>query len=194
MVDPNHDSSNRCPLCKGVALRFDAAITLGSYHAGLREIVLRMKRPTHHSLSIAMGRLLSRRRSHELGELQADMVVPIPMYWRRRFGRGANSPDALADCLGQAMNLPVRWQVLSRRLNTRPQSSLPPSQRFRNMRDAFAVRRGVKLENARVLLVDDVLTTGATCSEAARMLKQAGASFVGVAVIARAQGHERNGA
>jgi len=63
---------------------------------------------------------------------------------------------------------------------------LPPTRRFRNMRGAFRVRRPNLVHGARVLLVDDVLTTGATCSEASKMLKQAGAAMVAVAVVARA--------
>jgi predicted amidophosphoribosyltransferase len=86
------------------------------------------------------------------------------------------------------LNIPVRRRLLVRCRNTLPQAGLQPLQRFRNMRGAFRVRRGAGVEHARVLLVDDVLTTGATCSEAAKMLKQAGASMVAVAVVARAQG------
>ena len=178
----------RCLLCRNTPLKFDAAVTLGSYHAGLRDVVLRMKRPSHDGLTIAMGRVLFRRRGEQLREHRADMVVPIPMFWRRRLGRGINSPDVLARCLGRSLGVPVRRDVLIRRRNTLPQADLPPSRRFENMRGAFRVRRPKAAENARVLLVDDVLTTGATCSEAAKMLKQAGAAYVVVAVVARAQG------
>jgi predicted amidophosphoribosyltransferase len=71
-------------------------------------------------------------------------------------------------------------------LNTFPQAGLPLSQRFRNVEGAFRVRRPEAVKGARVLLVDDVLTTGATCSEAAKVLKEAGAAAVAVAVVARA--------
>jgi ComF family protein len=180
--------SSCCPLCRDTPLKFDAAVTLGSYHAGLRDVVLRMKRPSHDALSIAMGRLLSRRRREQLLEHQADVVIPIPMFWRRRLGRGINSPDVLARCLGNSLGIPVRHDVLSRCRNTLPQANLSPSRRFENVRGAFRVRSSQATNSARVLLVDDVLTTGATCSEAAKMLKQAGAAWVAVAVVARAQG------
>jgi ComF family protein len=178
----------RCLLCRDTPLRFDAAVTLGSYHAGLRDVILRMKRPSHDGLSIAMGRLLFRRRREQLLEHRADMVVPIPMFWARRLHRGINNADVLARCLGRSLGIPVRRNVLIRRRNTLPQADLPPSRRFQNVRDAFRIRRPETANNARVLLVDDVLTTGATCSEAAKMLKQAGAAYVAVAVVARAQG------
>lgn len=78
--------------------------------------------------------------------------------------------------------------VLIRSRNTLPQAELTPQRRFQNVQGAFHVRRPAAVKNARILLVDDVLTTGATCSEAAKMLKQAGASLVAVAVVAKAQG------
>ena len=80
----------------------------------------------------------------------------------------------------------MRRGVLVRCRNTKLQSSLPRSKRFLNMRGAFRVRRPDLVVGARVLLVDDTLTTGATCSEAAKMLKRAGAAMVAVAVVARA--------
>ena len=177
-----------CPLCRNVPLKFEAVVALGGYHAGLRDIVLRMKRPTHHALSIAMGRLLARQRRAQLLEHQADVLIPIPMFWTRRLGRGINSPEVLAGCVGEGLAIPMRCNILVRRRNTLPQAGLPPSRRFRNVKGAFEVRCPDAIENARVLLVDDVLTTGATCSEAAKTLKRAGAASVTVAVLARAQG------
>ena len=179
-----------CPLCKNAPLHFDSAVTLGGYHAGLRAVILCMKRPSHDALSTAMGRLLALRRRCELENIRADVVVPIPMFWTRRLRRGTNNPELLAVCLGSALNIPVQRRLLVRCRNTLPQVGLPPLRRFNNMRGAFRVRRGADIENARILLVDDVLTTGATCSEAAKMLKQAGASMVAVAVVARAQGKD----
>ncbi len=179
---------DRCPLCKDIPLRFDAVVTLGSYHAGLREIVLRMKRPAHGALSVAMGQLLAERRRERLIEVQADVVIPIPMFWARWLHRGTNNPEVLACCVAKSLKIPVRRRVLVRHRNTLPQADLPPSRRFQNVHGAFRVRRAAAVKDARVLLVDDVLTTGATCSEAAKMLKQAGAAWVGVAVVARAQG------
>ena len=178
----------RCPLCRNAPLKFDAAVTLGSYHAGLRDVILRMKRPSHEPLSVAMGQLLIHRRREQLLEHQPDVVIPIPMFWTRRFSRGMNSPEILATCLGRPLGIPVQRDILVRHVNTLPQANLPPSRRFQNVKGAFRVRRPDAVKDARVLLVDDVLTTGATCSEAAKMLKQAGASAVAVAVVARAMG------
>jgi predicted amidophosphoribosyltransferase len=94
---------DRCPHCRDARLKFDAAVALGSYHAGLRDVVLRMKRPSSAALALAMGRLLAHRRRDQLAVHMADMVVPIPMYWARRLGRGMNSPEVLAGCLGKSL-------------------------------------------------------------------------------------------
>jgi ComF family protein len=177
-------------MCKHPPLLFDTVITIGGYKDNLREIILRMKHPRQETLTLAMGRLLAQKRFSELAALGADMIVPVPMYWTRRMVRGTNSAELLAWCLGRKLGLPVRRRLLVRCRNTLPQSGLAPSRRFRNMRGAFRVRSQRGLHGARVLLVDDVLTTGATGSEAAGVLKKAGASMVAVAVIARAQGKE----
>ncbi len=147
-----------------------------------------MKRRADNALSMAMGRLLAERRGRELGEFKADLIVPIPLFWMRRLQLGSNSAEIVAGRLGRHLGVPVRRRMLVRRRNTFPQKGLTPPARFRNVRRAFAVRSGYYVEGSRVLLVDDTLTTGATCSEASRMLKQAGAATVAVAVIARAHG------
>ena len=177
-----------CPWCRKAPLKFDSVIPLGGYREGLNHVVLRMKRPTHDGLSMAMGRLLAARRGRELAEFEPDLIVPIPLFWLRRLQLQTNSAEIVAECLGRFLGVPVRRRLLVRSRNTLPQKGLRPRARFRNVRGAFAVRSSRHLEGSRVLLVDDTLTTGATCSEASRTLKQAGAERVAVAVIARAQG------
>lgn len=176
---------DRCPACQKTKLWFDSVTPLGAYHEGLRDAVLRMKRTSHDALSTAMGRLLVERRREHLAGVQADMIVPIPMFWRRRLRRGKNNPEMLAACLAKSLDIPLRRSILVRRRNTPLQSGLAASRRFENVRDAFRVRRPDDVQGARILLVDDVLTTGATCSEAAKTLKDAGAAMVAVAVVAR---------
>jgi ComF family protein len=137
---------------------------------------------------MAMGRLFAARRGRELAEFEADLIVPIPLFWMRRLRVQTNSAEIVAECLGRYLGVAVRRRLLVRSRNTLPQKGLKPRARFRNVRSAFTVRSGCRLEGSRVLLVDDTLTTGATCSEASRTLKQAGAATVAVAVIARAHG------
>lgn len=177
-----------CMRCRSVKPRFDAAFALGDYHGLLRELVLRTKRPHELPLTSTLGKLLAERVGTNVAAWRPEVVVPIPMHWQRRLVRGANGPDALAHVLASRLRVPAETRALVRRRNTSPHSRLPPSRRFANIRGAFAVRSGYDLRGARVLLVDDVLTTGATASEAARQLKRAGVVAVAAAVLARAPG------
>jgi ComF family protein len=184
------EHSDHCSMCKEPPLLFDTVVTVGGYHTDLRKVIFLMKNSQHAPLATAVGRLLAQKRFNELAGLRADLIVPIPMHWRRRLKRGTNSPEHLARCLGQKLGIPVRRRLLVRCKNTQPQSELSPGQRFCNVRGAFRVRTSHQIKDARILLVDDVLTTGATCSEIAGILKKAGAAMVAVAVVARAQGRE----
>lgn len=112
------------------------------------------------------------------------------MHWTRRVVRGTNSPEILAACVAKGLNLPLAMGVLRRRRNTELQPHLRPAERFANVRGAFEIGSEYDMAQARVLLVDDVLTTGATSSEAAKVLKRAGAAMVAVAVLARAEGND----
>lgn len=175
-----------CPMCDGRRLRFHAVARLGTYEGALRSAVLRTKRASGRGLAMALGDLLAERAGLE--QFDADVVVPVPMHWMRRAWRGANSAEVIARRLAGRLGLPMRSGLLARRRRTAPQASLPPSRRRANVRGAFRARPHADLPGARVLLVDDIMTSGATANEAARMLAGAGAEFVAVAVLARAEG------
>lgn len=177
-----------CYRCCGRKLWFDQTVALGHYDGRLRNIVLHMKRAEGDALSLAMGRLICDKRGQRLAEIGADVVAPIPLHWRRRVVHRTNSAAVLAEVLAGKLRVPFADRLLRRNRYTLRQTDVSPSERWNNVRRAFAVRAGYHLNAAHVLLVDDVLTTGATCSEAARALRQAGAARVTVAVIARAMG------
>jgi len=181
--------AERCPACKDFSLKFDAVYPLGRYQGALRELVLKTKRLSAEALSLTIGRLLAQRLGEKLAKFRADAVLPIPMHWAKRLLRGVNSPELLADCLARKLGVPV-VRTLVRCRYTGPQKDLLPRERFRNVRGAFRLRRSdrQRWRDSRLLLVDDILTTGATCSEVARLLKQAGAAAVAVVVVARADG------
>src|SRR5262249_59876855 len=119
-------------------------------------------------------------------ELGLDVVVPVPLHWTRYWWRGYNQCAAVARGVARKVGLPLQTRWLSRPRYTQSQTSLSGSARRNNLKDAFRVRRDVALAGRRVLLIDDVLTTGATAHEAARALKSAGAAQVVVGVLARA--------
>jgi predicted amidophosphoribosyltransferase len=178
-----------CYRCRGRKIWFDGTIALGLYGGRLKEILLRMKVAEGDALSLAMGRLVWQLRGERLATLGVDVVAPIPLHWRRRVAHRTNSAAVLAEVLSSKLGVPRANGLLRRNRYTRKQFDVSPTERWTNVRSAFAVRAGYHLRDAHVLLVDDILTTGATCSEAARTLRAAGAARVSIAVVARAYGN-----
>ncbi|OSM02180.1 putative competence protein F [Magnetofaba australis IT-1] len=116
-----------------------------------------------------------------------DCITPMPLHWRRLlFKRGYNQSALLARVLAKRLGVPLDTRGLRRARATPPQTGLSRRARLRNVRGAFAVRDD-RFMGRRVLLIDDVMTTGATTFEAARVLKRAGAAQVAVACMARTQ-------
>jgi predicted amidophosphoribosyltransferase len=158
---------------------------LGSYHAELQQVVLRMKRPAFEPLTRTMGLCLAELIRERFAGSGIDLIVPIPMHWWRRLRRGTYPAQLLATTVGAAVRLPVSTRLLRCRRKAKKQGTLRPAERFNNVRGAFCVSSGYDITDANVLIVDDIMTTGATASEAARVLRQAGARAAYVAVVAR---------
>jgi ComF family protein len=183
---PINPVTTGCYRCRGRKLWFDQTLAAGLYEGLFRDLLLRMKQAAGDPLSLAIGRLIWHLRCEEIQALNIDVIAPIPLYWRRRLSHRTNSAALLAEVLAGMLHVPLATGLLRRRRHTQPQFSLTPPQRWKNVRQAFALRSGQHLEKAHVLLVDDILTTGATCSEAAKELKKSGATRVTVVVAARA--------
>jgi ComF family protein len=148
-----------------------------------------MKRDRDGILATNLAKLFLEMRGDEIREIAPDVVVPVPMHYVRRFFRGTNNPVFFAKELGHALGIPVGTRIVRRTRYTKPQFHLKPRQRYNNVRGAFAFSgRKSAVAGKRVLIVDDIMTTGATCNEVARILREAGAASVGVAVFGRAMG------
>jgi ComF family protein len=113
-----------------------------------------------------------------------DIVIPVPVHSKRRRERGYNQSELIARSLSNKLNIPVILGTLVKRKNTPPQSSLAKDERYRNLEGAFHVKKPYLIEGKRVLLVDDVITTGSTLEECGKVLLQAGAVCVDAFVIA----------
>lgn len=112
-----------------------------------------------------------------------DLIVPVPLHWRRQFIRGFNQSQWLANYLGRQLHISVDNKLLTRTRNTPPQQHLRRKQRQKNLKGAFQVKR--PLEGQHIAIIDDVVTTGSTVSELSRLLKKAGASRVDIWCLAR---------
>jgi ComF family protein len=113
-----------------------------------------------------------------------DYIIPVPLYKSRLREREFNQARILSDYVAREFNKPVLNDLLIRKRPTRTQTELEDSERFLNVNGSFTVAKDGALKNLSILLVDDVLTTGATSSEAARSLKDAGANIVFVLTLA----------
>jgi ComF family protein len=117
--------------------------------------------------------------------LSVDVIMPVPLHPQRLREREFNQSLLLADRLGRHLNLPVVSANLVRRVPSPPQTSLSRKERLRSLRNAFGVRNPERISGKRVLLIDDVFTTGSTVNECARALRKAGSDDVSVLTLAR---------
>lgn len=184
-VGPFANLEKGCPSCRKESLAFDRALRLSTYDDLLRDVILRMKLHSGEGLAEVMGRLWAEQASSKLLQFDADLVVPIPLHWFRRWRRGYNQAETLARAVAHKLSLPISPRCLCRIRNTPKQSlATSPQARRENVRGAFRVRKYIDVKDKTILLIDDVMTTGSTASEAARVLKKAGAARVAVAVLA----------
>ncbi len=167
-----------CAACAAHPPAYDAARAAGLYSGSLRAIVHALKYGRHPQVAPELGR---RMRAVAADWLADACVVPVPLHPWRAWQRGFNQAELLARELGR----PVR-RLLWRRHLGRPQAGLPAHERRRNVTDAYSARWTWRRAPARVVLVDDVLTTGATVDACARVLKAAGVREVRVLTAARA--------
>jgi ComF family protein len=177
-------TSDRCAQCLSTPPAFDGLRASVRYEALAGELVRALKYGGVTAYAEPMGSMLAETvREHRLA---ADVIAPVPLSGRRKRTRGYNQAEALAQALGAELGLPVNAKALERRRHTAPQArSRSAEDRQRNVRDAFRVRRDGGVAGLRVLLVDDVTTTGATLGACAGALKEAGASSVWALAFAR---------
>lgn len=174
------DEEGRCGLCRRGARGFDAAYSFGFYEDELRKLIHLFKYGRVQTLAKPLAKLLARALPREQSY---DLIVPMPLHWRKRWQRGFNQAALLAREIGRRTHTPVQ-SVVRRVRHTASQAGLTSAKRRENVSGAFRVR--ARLDGRRVLLIDDVLTTGATAASCARALKRAGADQVTLLTLARA--------
>lgn len=182
-LDPGPDSL--CGACLQSPPAFDRARSVVVYDSGSRDLVLAFKHADRTEATPAFARWMHRAGSELFAD--AEVIVPVPLHRWRLFRRRYNQSALLANALGDLAGLTVIPDLLVRRRNTPSQGYLSPAGRRRNVAGAFQVnaRHQARAIGQRVLLVDDVLTTGATAAACAKALRRAGATGVDVLVLAR---------
>jgi competence protein ComFC len=172
------DDEGRCALCRSGLRGFDAAYSFGAYQGVLRDLIHLFKYGRVRTLAGPLSGLLAQALPRD--EV-FDATVPVPLYWFRRIKRGFNQSELLARGLARRTGIPM-LKALGRVRPTPTQAGLSNSARRQNVARAF---RSQSVEGKRILLIDDVMTTGATAAACALALKQAGARRVALLTVAR---------
>jgi ComF family protein len=184
-------NDHRCGGCLTRAPRFSSARAWACYpreditEDPLRQVVQKFKYGRKVSLGKPLGRLMARGCQEYLNQRQVDLIIPVPLHPKRLRWRGFNQSVLLARQVSREYGLPMDPFIVVRHKETSPQTQLSEEERRKNVRGAFSLR-SAGLQGKRVLLVDDVYTSGATVNECSRVLKQGGAKEIHVLTLARA--------
>ena len=180
-----------CGLCQRAHPPFERAVAYGSYEGGLKELIHLLKFERVRPAARVLGRMLA----EAMAKLDPGLpsgtvsVVPVPLHKRKQAERGFNHAELVAKAALKKLARPGRFElaagVLVRRRETASQIGLTSHQRRVNLRGAFSVVDPTQVAGKNILLVDDVLTTGTTASECAKVLRRAGASGVWAVTVAR---------
>lgn len=174
-----------CPNCCDRELQFQQARSAVVAGDTMLDVIHRYKYTRALWFEPFLAELLIAAAKPELAKEQWDFVVPVPLYPAKQREREFNQAARLAKCLGAAVQIPVNKRLIRRVRPTYTQTVLSRAEREENVRNAFAMRRGQRLNGERIVVVDDVLTTGATTSACAKVLRAGGAGEVCVWTVAR---------
>jgi ComF family protein len=165
-----------------------AGAFLNFYHKGkAREILHQIKYKGAQPLAELMGRLYGEELTLCSDGLIADMIIPVPLHPRKQRQRGYNQSEAFANGLGELLKIPVRTDIVSRILYSQTQTKKARFNRWQNVDGIFRLEKPEDLENKRILIVDDVITTGATLEACLKSLNPQGLLKPGILSLAVAK-------
>jgi len=179
-----------CPVCAGTVIRWEREgepLAFGHYGGALASTLLRLKYASRPDLAQPMGQLLRGVVLANLAPQDVDLVVPVPVPFARQVDRGYNQAALIARPLVGPLSARFAPRALARRDGSVKQAALNRRERLENLRDAFRTRQPEKVRGRKVLLVDDVSTTGATLAACRAVLMSCGAAEVHTAVVARTE-------
>ncbi|MDD2679369.1 MAG: ComF family protein [Candidatus Omnitrophica bacterium] len=184
-LEKDNRNKNICSACLKTKLHFDRAFSPCLYEGVLKELIHEFKYKGKAHLAGPLSRMMADFiREYDFPIDYMDFIVPIPLHKAREREREFNQAEALSRHIAAEFNKGLKSSLLIRTRPTETQTGLANERRFLNMRESFRVAKDTDLKDKNVLIVDDVLTTGATSSAAAAALKGAGANIVFVLTLA----------
>jgi competence protein ComFC len=184
-LEKNSLTKNICPGCIKRPLHFDRAFSPCLYEGVLKELIREFKYKNKDYLGPILSKLMIEFiREYNLPMDTIDFIIPIPLHKTRLREREFNQAQILSNYIASEFNKEVMHDNLRRSRYTKTQTELEENERFLNVKDSFVLNRHRDIKGKNILLVDDVLTTAATSSEAAYILKNAGANIVFVLTLA----------
>ena len=174
-----------CGLCRLQPYAFKQARSLGYYESSLKRLILHLKYRKRPGVMQEIRPLLKDYFQNKKADYRGFTVVPVPLFEKRMQARGFDQAFLIAREAAGILDLPFVSSSLTRIRDTPFQASLPRRKRLENIKGSFAAQRPGQLSGRKILLVDDVLTTGSTCDEAAKILKRSRADCVHVFTLAR---------
>ena len=179
--------SNKCNSCKEMSPYFDFAWSSCLYIDPLKNLLQRFKYHQKTLLRQTFCQLMiTFIEKYQLDIHQFDIIVPIPLFSSKLRERGFNQSVLLANEIGKHFNIPVNNDIIVRTANTKSQTILNKKERWTNIKGAFRIKPSINISNKSILIIDDLITTGATSSEAARVLKENRANTIGILTLATA--------
>ncbi|MCL2576912.1 MAG: ComF family protein [Defluviitaleaceae bacterium] len=173
---PTQVESKHCASCFGKNFIFEQNRAAFTYDELIRDLLHQMK--FHNKKRVAQGLGLFWAMQFSQKDLQEDFtLVPMPMHQKKQRERGFNQAEILTAALSKKLGYPME-NILIRTHDTPPQAGLHPSQRAENVKDVFAIRKNEIVEGKKIILTDDIFTTGSSLNECAKTLKNAGASKI----------------
>lgn len=182
------ETGNICPQCRKRPPIFDRAWGAVLYNDPMRHLLHAFKYEKKTILRHFFAELLiSSIERYRLPVKKFDYLIPMPIHPAKYREREFNQTELLVCILGEKFNIPIYINNLVRPKATRPQAFLEEKERWTNVQDAFRIRKPLTLKNKSILIIDDLLTTGATACEAAKTCKAAGAAHVSILALAIGQ-------
>ncbi len=187
-LGPYTKPAKTCSRCKSELKYLKKVVALFRYKDTAKELIHRLKFDRERHVAYCLANMLASHLSTDDFISKIDFMIPVPLHWKREMHRTFNQSEIICSTLAKKLGLKYRTNILVRTKATREQSKLKHRERLNNLKDAFALSlvKKHKIRNKTILLVDDVMTTGATMSECAKVLKKGGAKRIYGVVVCRA--------